>query len=148
MARACGHANANAFRNGAASLRALLIVFLPWAAVAQLVGPGALVMGGGGRGGSASFGSHSYSIQGAPVGFFVDGSSIEAMNGVYGPRVRWLGWVGFARANSAKSCRDTRACHTDSPFRSFSYRLGERGGAEPHIAGVLRRGRERGGVQA
>ena len=64
-----------------------LLVFLIPLATAQIVGPGALVMGGGGRGGSASFGSHSFNIHEAPVGFFVDGSSITAMNGVYGPKV-------------------------------------------------------------
>ena len=64
----------------------LLVCLIPLA-TAQLVGPGALVMGGGGRGGSASFGSHSFNIHEAPVGFFVDGSSITAMNGVYGPKV-------------------------------------------------------------
>ena len=69
-------------------LRVAVLAVLLSLAAAQLVGPGALVMGGGGRGGSASFGSHSYSIHEAPVGFFVDGSSITAMNGIYGPKVR------------------------------------------------------------
>ena len=48
----------------------------------ELVAPGAVSLGG-----SANVGAHNFHIDGPPHGFFIGGSSIDALNGVYGPRL-------------------------------------------------------------
>jgi hypothetical protein len=69
--------------------RRLLILLITHARSQSLVGPGGMTPYSGGGGGGRQFGGF-VTLRDAVNGFFISGSSIEGLNGVYGPRLTTL----------------------------------------------------------
>ena len=67
-------------------MRITLTLLVGMVATQQMVGPGAMVPSGGGGGGGPRFGGY-VRLNEPVLGFFIGGSSIEDVNGVYGPRI-------------------------------------------------------------
>lgn len=67
-------------------MRWCLLLLNACLASAQLVGPGGMVPHSGGGGGGPRFGGY-VRISEPVLGFFIAGSSLDELNGVYGPRL-------------------------------------------------------------
>ena len=74
-------------------------LFMTAALVGQLVGPGGMTPYTGGGGGGRRHGGY-VTIRDAVNGFFVAGSSIHSLNGVYGPRLEDLSSIPAAIAET------------------------------------------------